>query len=111
MPEAPNAAPVRQILSRYAGVLRDADGLAAAVDALAPLAMSAGAAADPALLGLMMVTAMQRRTESRGGHARTDFPAKNSAQALRLTLTWDQARAATLPSRATARPAAMPVQA
>jgi succinate dehydrogenase/fumarate reductase flavoprotein subunit len=43
----------------------------------------------------MMVTAMQRRTESRGGHARTDFPERVPAEKLRLTLTWDQARGAT----------------
>ena len=64
--------------------------------------------ADPALLGLMMVTAMQRRTESRGGHARTDFPQAVPAEKLRLTLTWDQARGAT---RYVSQPAAMHVSA
>jgi L-aspartate oxidase len=102
-PPAPDATLVRPILSRHAGVLRDAAGLAEAEAALTPLTTQPGAASDPALLALMMVTAMQRRTESRGGHARTDYPDAVPAERLRLTLTWDQARGAT---RYDARPAA-----
>jgi L-aspartate oxidase len=93
-PPAPDAAPVRTILSRHAGVLRDADGLSDAIARLLPLAESHTAAADPALLGLMMLTAMHRRTESRGGHARTDYPAKSTALARRETQTWETARTA-----------------
>jgi len=107
-PQRPDASPVRPILSRHAGVLRDAQGLAHAASALTVLAERDGASADPALLGLMMVTAMQRRTESRGGHARTDFPQAVPAEKLRLTLTWDQARGAT---RYVSQPAAMHVSA
>ena len=88
MPVMQDPAPVRAVLSRYAGVLRDAAGLSAAADALAPLA----AGSDAAALGLMMVVAMQRREESRGGHARTDFPSRDPALALRMTLTLDEAR-------------------
>jgi L-aspartate oxidase len=66
--------PVRPILSRTAGVLRDADALRAAARALAPLAVSQQAASDPAIVGLMIVIAALRREESRGAHARTDFP-------------------------------------
>jgi L-aspartate oxidase len=94
-PPSPDAASVRPILSQHAGVLRDAAGLQQAIDALTPLAEKDSAATDPALLGLMMITAMQRRTESRGGHARIDFPERVPAEKLRLTLTWDQARGAT----------------
>jgi L-aspartate oxidase len=94
-PPAPDASAVRPVLSRHAGVLRDAAGLAAAEAALLKLATGATPAADPALLGVMMVTAMQRRTESRGGHARTDYPHSVPAERLRLTLTWEQARGAT----------------
>jgi L-aspartate oxidase len=93
-PPRPDATAVRALLSRHAGVLRDESGLVHAAAALAPLAEAHGPASDPALLGLMMVTAMQRRRESRGGHARTDFPEKSIVLAQRLTLTWDQARAA-----------------
>ena len=82
------AAPVRAILSRYAGVLRDAAGLAAAVAALSALP----AASDPAALGLMMAVAMQRRAESRGGHTRTDFPETRAGLARRMTLTLEEAR-------------------
>ncbi len=84
---AGDPAPVRAILSRHAGVLRDHDGLSAAVTQLAALP----AHSDPAALGLMMAVAMLRREESRGGHARTDFPATLPA-AGRSTLTLDAAR-------------------
>jgi L-aspartate oxidase len=94
-PRAPDAGLVRPVLSRHAGVLRDAVGLAEAAAALTPMIAPGGAASDPALLALMMVTAMQRRTESRGGHKRTDFPNAEPAERMRLTLTWDQARGAT----------------
>jgi L-aspartate oxidase len=67
-------APVRPILSRAAGVLRDGEGLRVAARALLPLALSRQAASDPALVGLMIVIAALRREESRGAHARTDFP-------------------------------------
>jgi len=107
-PPAPDASAVRPILSCHAGVLRDAAGLAEAEAALTPLTTQNSAASDPALLGLMMVTAMQRRTESRGGHTRIDHPDAVPAERLRLTLTWDQARGAT---RYVARPAAMHISA
>jgi len=90
--EPPDPAPVRAILSRHAGVLRNAEGLTEAIDALASLADSNGPQADPAALGLMMTVAMRRREESRGGHARTDFPGKAPAAAKRETITLNDAR-------------------
>jgi aspartate oxidase len=42
----------------------------------------------------MMVIAMHRRAESRGGHARTDCPERVASLARRSVLTWEQARAA-----------------
>ncbi|MEJ0045266.1 MAG: hypothetical protein WDN04_03340 [Rhodospirillales bacterium] len=75
-------------------MLRDEAGLATAAACLVPLAEAHGPASDPALLGLMMVAAMQLRRESRGGHARTDFADRSAALAFRRTLTWEQARAA-----------------
>jgi L-aspartate oxidase len=77
--------PVRPILSRAAGVLRDGEGLRAAARSLLPLALSRQAASDPALVGLMIVISALRREESRGAHARTDFPGRANA-AKRSTL-------------------------
>ncbi len=85
---AEDAAPVRAILSRHAGVLRNAAGLDAAAAALRGMVGPGGQASGPVMLALMMVTAMARRQESRGGHARTDFPAHAPGPPRRFTLTW-----------------------
>lgn len=71
---APDASPVRPILSQGLGVLRDRHGLERAIRGLHPLATGIGAASDPALVGLMIAVAALQREESRGGHFRTDFP-------------------------------------
>jgi succinate dehydrogenase/fumarate reductase flavoprotein subunit len=42
----------------------------------------------------MMATAMLRRQESRGGHARTDFPGKTENQAFSIRITLEEARKA-----------------
>jgi L-aspartate oxidase len=76
---------IRPILSRAAGVLRDGDGLRAAARALSPLAASQQAASDPAIVALMIVVAALRREETRGAHARTDFP-ERAIRAERATL-------------------------
>jgi L-aspartate oxidase len=83
-------ASVRPILSRAAGVLRDGEGLRAAARALCPLAVSNQPASDPAIVGLMIVMSALRRRESRGAHARTDFP-EHANQARRSTLRLDDA--------------------
>ena len=71
-------------MSAYVGVLRDREGLRAAIVQLTPLA----AQSDMALAGLLVATSALRREESRGAHTRTDFPAV-SAQGVRHTLTLD----------------------
>jgi L-aspartate oxidase len=81
---------VRKILSQHAGVLRDAKGLTQAIEELTPLAD--GPEAEPASLALMMVAAMLKRTESRGGHSRTDFPQRADNQNQRTAMTLEQAR-------------------
>jgi L-aspartate oxidase len=55
-------------------VLRDRHGIERAIRSLYPIATARGAAADPALVGLMIAVAAWRREESRGGHYRSDFP-------------------------------------
>ncbi len=91
-------APVRKILSHAAGVLRDGEGLRDAAAAFYPLAAEAlegadGGAGDPALVGLMIVVAALRREESRGAHARTDFPAP-APEPRRTVLRLDEALSA-----------------
>ncbi len=78
-----NAALVRPILSAAAGVLRDGEALAKAAGRLSELIDQDGEASDPALVARAIVTAAQRRTESRGSHFRTDHPAHDAEQGLR----------------------------
>jgi L-aspartate oxidase len=85
-----NLAPVRKIMSRAVGVLRDGEGLRDAVAALFALARDGDASNDAALVGLMIAVAAQHREESRGAHARTDFPAA-AAGAQRSTLRLEDA--------------------
>lgn len=66
---------IRPILSHGLGVLRERNGIERAIRGLYPLAAGRGAAADPALVGLMIAVAAWRREESRGGHFRSDLPA------------------------------------
>jgi L-aspartate oxidase len=65
---------VRAILSQGLGVLRDRHGIERAIRGLYPLATGRVAAADPALVGLMIAVSAWQREESRGGHFRSDFP-------------------------------------
>jgi L-aspartate oxidase len=74
LPPASDPSVVRPIVSQGLGVLRDRDAIGRAVRSLYPIAMSRGAASDPALVGLMIAVSAYRREESRGGHCRTDFP-------------------------------------
>ncbi len=78
--------PVRPILSRAAGVLRDRASLEAAAAALYPLVTDNGPAADAALVGLMIIVAALRREESRGAHARSDFPQHDETRAWQRTI-------------------------
>ncbi len=91
VPAPADPAPIRPIVSRAAGVVRTHDGLAASLGSLLPLVGSAGPAADPALVALLIAVGALRRCESRGGHFRSDFPASDNAFRQRHTLTLDTA--------------------
>lgn len=88
VPQAAAVDLVRHIVSRHLGVLREGGELEEAIAALLPLAEGDGPAADPAIVALMIAVAAVLRTESRGAHARTDFPLKQPfAQRRMLTLS------------------------
>jgi L-aspartate oxidase len=84
LPAAPDAGPLRALASGTLGVVRERTDLEAAVARLPPLAFHGGAAADPALVALLVATAALAREESRGGHWRADFPHPSPAWARRL---------------------------
>jgi L-aspartate oxidase len=77
---------VRSIVSRHLGVLRHGASLEDAIAALLPLADDASPSADPAAVALLIAVSAMLRTESRGAHARTDFPLTRT-RAERRTMT------------------------
>ncbi len=95
LPQAADPTVVRAILEEKVGVLRDRQSLTEAITALAPLAFGNGAAADPALVGLTIAVAAYLRTESRGGHWRSDHPHASPAQAQRRILDLADVRTVT----------------
>jgi L-aspartate oxidase len=84
LPAAPDAGPLRALASETLSVVRERTGLEAAVAHLQPLAFRGGAAADAALVALLVATAALAREESRGGHWRADFPHPSPAWARHL---------------------------
>ncbi len=103
LPAAPDTGPLRALANETLGVVRERTGLEAAVAHLQPRAFHGGAAADPALVALLVATAALAREESRGGHWRADFPHPSPAWARRLVQRVDDTgtrvicRAAPLP--------------
>ena len=84
----------RQILDRYAGVIRDGEGLQKATRDLASGFMSKH---GPSALGFIIALTALDRTESRGAHYRVDFPtALSHAVHSRITLAQAAERAAAL---------------
>jgi L-aspartate oxidase len=78
---------VRQIISPSLGVLRTAPAVNHAVTSLLSLVEKDGPAADPALVALSIAVFASLREESRGAHARTDYPMRlMEARRRRMTL-------------------------
>ena len=80
-------------MTRSAGVLRDAASLADAADAVATAttaavgdSLAAHEIRNLAVVGRTMVAAATAREESRGAHARADFPETDPAYALRFVV-------------------------
>ncbi|MBY6160279.1 L-aspartate oxidase [Mameliella alba] len=92
MPPMVDPAAVRRIASRALGLRRDAEGLRAAIAELLPLVEGDGPEADPACVALSVAVFALLRQESRGGHARTDFP-DTAAETGRRRMTFDELRA------------------
>jgi L-aspartate oxidase len=86
LPPAADPGPVRAIMEERVGVIRSREQLIEAIELLQPLARGGGAASDPATIGLFVATAALLRSESRGGHWRSDFPNAVAAQACRRVL-------------------------
>jgi L-aspartate oxidase len=104
LPEVPATPPadgasqereVRSIMSRHVAVVRNGDGLAAALGAIATIERQASSATlrNAATAALLVAAAAWRRRESRGGHYRDDYPHPDPEQAQRTRLTLADARA------------------
>lgn len=74
LPAAAQITPIRALVSTHLGVLRNSEGLADAIAAFLPRVQTDDADNDPALVALLIAVFAEQRRESRGGHARVDFP-------------------------------------
>ena len=91
---APHADELRALMSRHVGVTRDSRGLAAALATIARVEREAPSPPrrNMATAALLIAAAALARRESRGSHARADYPRTDPAQARRTFLTLADAR-------------------
>jgi L-aspartate oxidase len=80
---------IRGLMTRHVGVIRERDGLTTAAKRLASLSLHSG----HALTGWMIALAALRRTESRGGQFRSDYPDTQEQWRRSTEITLHEARA------------------
>lgn len=85
---------LRTLMSADVGVVRDGNGLAHALTAIAAIEQSAPSVSvrNAATAALLIAAAAYDRRESRGAHYRSDFPQPDPARATRSMLRLDDAR-------------------
>jgi L-aspartate oxidase len=98
---------LRSIMAQQVGVIRNAEGLARALEAIARIERTTPSRAlrNMATAALLIAAAAWKRQESRGAHYRSDYPQSDPAQAQRTFLTLDEVR------KIAERAAALPVSA
>jgi L-aspartate oxidase len=85
---------VHDTMSRYVGIIRDAAGLRAALERLTeigaavsqPSSSNGYEARNLQQVGTLVIRSALARKESRGGHYRSDFPARDDTRFLKHTL-------------------------
>lgn len=92
-PEPGEITALRATMAAKVGVIRNGRGLAEAMTAFAQVARTTGDAdfRNLATTALLVTASAFRRTESRGGHYRSDYPDSDPTQAVRRAITLDDA--------------------
>jgi L-aspartate oxidase len=85
---------LRTLMTAHVGVVRNRTGLLRALEKIARIEETARrpSVRDMSATALLVAAAALERTESRGGHFRSDFPQADAAQAHRSYLTLGEAR-------------------
>ncbi len=91
----PNMTRLRKVMSKHLGVLRDEDGMSEALKTILELEEQSHSArfTNVVTTAKLIAVSALNRLESRGGHARTDFPDEDTAWKRRTLLTLAQAEA------------------